>query len=144
MPSVRITALPLLFDRYTDALEPSLKSSDTFWASAAARTWSAAETEDVFWSSQGCQATPTATEAATAAAATSEATRNRRRRIGTTLLGADSSVRGWAISGGSGRMVEIPASTEVRRESGGVMAASSAIRAAASRRLETSAWQSRQ
>ena len=36
----------------------------------------------------------------------------------------------------------MPASTESRRLGGGVSAASSAIRAVASRRLATSAWQS--
>jgi len=47
-----------------------------------------------------------------------------------------------AVSGGSGRTVEMSARIDARRDSGGVSATASAITDVASRRLATSAWQS--
>ncbi len=92
---------------------------------------------------------PKPSTASTAAATANEASRKLRRwRMGTTLevsavTGDSGEEAASGVSGGSGRTVLMPESTEARRLGGGVSADSSAISAAASRRLATSAWQSR-
>ena len=99
-------------------------------------------------SCHGWNTAPPTTATTAAAAATRAAIRRRRRRSRQHLgvAGVASSSRRRLrrpVSGGSGRIVLMPASTEPRSDGGGVSAASSAIRAVASRRLATSRWQSR-
>ena len=157
MPSVRITALPSLFERYTVALEPSLKSSETFCASQAASTWSTA----LRFGSVGC------CRSTGARRCHRRPPRPRRQRPASwrsVSHGDEIGALGACGVPDLGRAGASAASSRQSRDgrlrgqrtdrrdagqhrgaqaAGGARAASSASRAVASRRLATSAWQSR-